>query len=323
MKYKKIILFIICYTFFYTNVIGQNLTITLEILDNNIYNIEPLFYKVQIQNNSEIIQESDVFLGSCRLLEIYNPISDEWNNLTYSEKTNQLRFNPTANHGFRSGIKPRKYYIKPQQKFINQFVYFPFEGDFYSHFDYLFGDNDTIRVRSICKIDESSNDKIISNEVKIIIKKDESEVIKYLTKKQIPHFLFEPILFQSFQGYFFMYEESIYVEEAKYILENYPNSKFAAWADLHLAWNDYLAADKNLSEAKYGLTQDSTVALNEAKMQIINAETHLEGALASNNILVHPYAKKLYYSIIDIKMSLGMYATIEEYFNATEYVESL
>jgi len=321
MKYKNIILLISC-TFFCTKAIGQDITLTLEIFNSELYNIEPLFYKVQVQNNSETVQESDIFFGSCRSLEIYNPISKEWNTLRDSEKTNQLRFNPTANQGFRSGIKSRKYWIKPQQKFVNQFAYFPFEGDFYNSVNYFFKEDDTIKIRVACRFNNNSDDIKYSNEIEIVVLKNDTEVSQYLEKKHIPHFIFEPVLFHDFQGYFFPKEASIFPNEAKHIIANYPNSKFAAWADLHLAWNESLAANKNISEAQYGLAQDSTLALNNAKEQLINAETYLESALEGNN-LVRPYAKQLYYTIVENRFRLGLYVDLEEYFKASEYVESL
>ena len=318
----KSIVIVIIFSCINVKVIGQNITVTLEVLSNVIHNIEPLFYQVQVQNNSETVQESDIPFGSCRTLEMYNKTSKKWIILEDSEKTNQLRFNPTANQGFRSGIKPRKYYIKPQQEFINQFVYFPFKGNFYDSFEYLFRENDTVKIRVACEFDKNSGEKIISNEIQIIIKSNDINEVQYLEKKQTPHFLYETIILQSFVGHFFPKESVSYPLEARYFLENYPNSKYAAWADTHLAWNNYLVAEKNQLEAKYGLAQDSIQAVNEAKTLIIQAERHLESALESEDILVKPYAKQLYYSVVNMKMTLRLYATLEEYLKATEYIDS-
>jgi hypothetical protein len=323
MKYKNIILLIVSYTFFCTKAIGQDITLTLEVFNSELYNIEPLFYEVQVQNNSEIVQESDIFFGYCQTLEIYNATSKTWGLLKESEKTNNSRFNPMANFGFHSGLATRKYWIQPQQKFVNQFAYFPFEGDFYNSVNYFFKENDTIKIRVACRFNNNSDDIKYSNEIEIVVLKNDTEVSQYLEKKHVPHFIFEPVLFHNFQGHFFPKEASIYPDEAKYIIANYPNSKFAAWADLHLAWNESLAADKNIIEAQYGLAQDSTLALNNAKEQLINAKTYLESALEGNNPLVRPYVKQLYYTIVENKFRLGLYVDLEEYFKALEYVDSL
>jgi len=131
------------------------------------------------------------------------------------------------------------------------------------------------------------------------------------------------VLFDAFVGSLLHKSNVENPSGAIYILENYPDSKFAAWADVHLAWDGYLTAKENSFEARRGIRQDSTDAMKEAKIKIIDAERHLEAALESQNELVKPYAKKLYYMLIDLKQGLGMYENMEAYFDAYEYLDSI
>ena len=88
-----------------------------------------------------------------------------------------------SDFGLHSGPITRKYWIKPQQKFVNQFAYFPFEGDFYNSVNYFFKENDTIKIRVACKLCTKSSDAKYSNEIKIIILGNDTEGAQYLEKK--------------------------------------------------------------------------------------------------------------------------------------------
>lgn len=308
---------------------AQDIAVELSVQNPILCSIEPIFYGLKIINNSAEVREIKIpwNLRRTPIIEFFDKKNNEWKELKNSNRTNYDRFPLVAGGGLTSDNYNKKIFIKPTQSIKQNFVYVPFDNNAYTSKNYYFKSGDTLNIRVAYLIDTESKDVVYSNEHTIVINdsiESEKNVIKYFKSLIIPHFIFEIAIFNPAYGgspspstIKFMG-----VEQAKYILENYPNSKYAAWADVHLAWNDYLAAEKNQLEAKYNLAQDSTQAVYEAKTLIIQAERHLESALESKNTLVKPYAKQLYYSVVNMKMTLRLYATLEEYLKATEYIDS-
>jgi hypothetical protein len=314
IKMKSIFLLIFHLFLLNTITFGQDLSLHLNVLNSELSKIEPLFYELELSNDSEVLKEiyrpcSTVYAP---LLEFYNEKSNQWEVLKGSRFTSNYRFELMS-----SGSQTRnKVYLKPNAKYKNHLIYLAVNGGYLST-DYIFDDKDSVKIRAVYQVDEEGNELIYSNVVTIFFTSysgQDSLALSYLESLSLPHFIYEKTVHSSFFGRYRTKMSFSVDEGANDLVARFPQSKFAVWAYIELVWNSSLYFER---------IKD----VNKLKDVIVKSEAFLRKALEIDDSISRPYIKKLFYRIAGEKLSLGLYGGYEgsvvPYLEEIDYIDSL
>lgn len=310
-RYVKIALLFIYCSLISTIVISQDLSLNLSISNKELSNIEFLNYKLELQNNGDSVSAK---MPLNFYLEYYDEDASDWVYLEHSALDNHTRFGVIMPICFQP--KNRVIIIKAKEKIIKTYQYSFLKGRKYSSKDYLFDKNTSLRLRGVFRLKNTKDNLIYSNEEEIIFTNYTGEnrlALHYLKKLSIPHFVYAPTGVWS--AIYSTTDEERFkeIEHAKYLIENYPNSKFICWAYLYLAWEELNYIENNL----IAFYNDKN-ALNQAEIYV-NKAIEFKDKHSIKNI------KEIYGSIAYWKfhLMLNSYGAVIEYEKDLDYIDNL